>query len=380
MKAFSLALFPFIVASFVGCLPPVGFPNLVPQPQNVGQQLDFLHGFAELFLNDNAGHCAELQHHFEEHGVEGVFANFCEDLGGLVGGAVEFHDLLVRPHEFGLPGFPGDNEGGFLHHVGAVLQFLQGLHDGLLHLLHDLEGHLHEGLKVNDEEAATVFVGYGFPVDKLADVCVNDVKGKLKAFLGEGQPLNKVLQAHAVGLTLMEPYELGQKLLWLHEFALAVAKNEALEAALLEQLNDVPTGKEVVEAVKELGADDGVLHKVVVDKCCGDAFTCERAIRYTAFDEGQAGRYLGILIRLTFMSVRMHILEAAVKIKTFCPFQAGQDFPVELLECGQFTMDQVKCEPGKFVAVDGPLAKIEDLLKGKRQQLIHDIAGTFEVK
>ncbi|KAK1442469.1 hypothetical protein BgAZ_404990 [Babesia gibsoni] len=379
MKAFLLTLFPFIVTSFVACTPSRRFPNLLPPPKTLGKQLDWLHEFSQLWEGNKEEYIKKLKHHFEIREVEELYATFCEDLDGLVEEAGRLRALVIKSNVAVHQEIPDDRKGEVLQHVAVVVTFLHAMHDELLHLLHDLEGHLHEGLKLTDGEVVALFERYGFTGEHLADVCVNDVKEKLKAFLAEGQPLEKIVKVHALGLTLRRPDTLGDELLWLHEFALAVAKNAALEAALLEQLNDVPTGKEVVEAVKELAVDDGVLHKVVVDKCCGDAFTCERAIRYTAFDEGQAGRYLGIL-RLTFMSVRLDILEEAVKIKAFCPFQAGQDFPVEFLESGEFTMDQVKCEPGKFVAVDGPLARIEYLLLGNRQQLIHDIVATFHVQ
>ncbi|KAK1444349.1 hypothetical protein BgAZ_102550 [Babesia gibsoni] len=368
MKAFLLTLYPFIVASFVGCFPPGGgFLGLVSQPKNLAEQLDILQEVGGLFLNDKEGHCEELQHHFEEHGVGGFFGGYCEDIVGLFEGAVELYELLVKPHAGGQPEVPGGHEDRLLHHVGAVFPFLQGMRRNLVRLLHELEGDLPEGLHVNDEEVAPFFVDHGFPVELLADVPVQDVHEMLEGFLAEGQPLDKVLHGHGVGLTLVQPRKLGDKVLWLHEFALAVANKPPFEQALLGEFHDVPFGPQVVEVLKELAGADGMLHKAVeMNRVSANIILGGRELHFEDFGEGYVGHYLQLLKQF-LGGFRPEILKIALLFKECCPAQAGRDFPVEFLESGEFHAVEVPCQAGKFVAVDGPLGKLEALLNEEAQ-------------
>ncbi|KAK1442895.1 hypothetical protein BgAZ_304130 [Babesia gibsoni] len=365
MKGFLLTLFSLIAACFAGCVPPHDYPKEIPQPQTVAGQLEFLQEFSELFFSDKKGYCVKLEHHFFYRQVEELYATFCDDLEVLLKDAVELKALLMKPHSVASQRIPEGQQPDRLLQMSVIVAFIHTMHDDLVHLLQELDMHSLNELNITDEEVVAIIERYGFTGEQLADVCVNDVKENLQAFLAEGKPLDKIIKVHSVGLTLRSPDTIGEQFLWLHEFALAVAKNAALEAALLEQLNDVPNGKEVVEAVKELGADDGVLHKVVVDKCCGDAFTCERAIRYTAFDEGLAGRYLELFKQL-LGTLRHDVLHALHHNIQHCPAAGNEHFPHELLD-GNFHVVEVPCQAGQFLAVDGPLGQLEAFLNEEAQ-------------
>lgn len=163
-------------------------------------------------------------------------------------------------------------------------------------------------------------------------------------------------------LALQPPVGLAQQLLFLHQFACAVANSQEFEAELLEQLGDVTDAHAVVEVLHGLAAEDCVLHQVVVGHCCGDALVFPPELHLGDFAVGHVGDCLEVLGQF-LGDLRHDALHALQEGLQHCPAAESEHFPHELLD-GEFPAVEVPCQAGQFLAVDGPLGQLEGLLLG----------------
>lgn len=362
MKALILALLPLIAAGFVGCMPPYDYPKVLPQPKDLLEQLDYIFEFSSLFFANQERYVDRIKSHFFFREVEELYSTFCEDLDVLVKDALEFRAFLIKHRAITGQEIPQEQRCDRLLQTAVIVSFVHSMNSNLSSLLEDIEMHLLDECKITEKKAAVILESYGFPTELLNDVYVKDLKNRVKAFIAEGSPLDKITKAHGVGLTLRSPDGLGDRLLWLHEFGLAVATNGTFETALLENLAGVSYGKELVELLKKLAANDGALHKIVVDECCGDIFGSVRAVRFTYFRENEAARYVKSL-KDAFRTLRPDMLGFACECRARCPFEKGREYSVDKIKAGNFRKDEVKCEPGKLMAEDGSFRRIEQLLQ-----------------
>ncbi|KAK1443355.1 hypothetical protein BgAZ_202310 [Babesia gibsoni] len=372
MKGLAVLISSLIATGLVRCVPPEDRMDF-PLTRSLKGQLDFFHEFLVLWNVKKDKYVRILRSHTRSHKVERYYNGIEEDMEVFFTEAVELRALLMKPQEVIYQQIPEEYNDRLLKVFGEAFRAMLYTRDDLISLLDDVDMHLSDECLINDGKAAEILLDYGFPRETLTDSRVKDLKEKLTKILDEGSNLNRLAKIHSVGLTLRVPHTLGEKLAWLHSFSSAAVKNGDIEASLLRLVEHDTNGKEFVDAIKDLQTEDGVLHKVVIDRVCGDDFTANRRVKVSGFREAELERHLGML-KAMVKGLREEIIDAALQLKDGlkgnkktgkCPF--GFDSGDE-----KDRTDGVRCEPEVLVSEDGPLAKIEKFLHKQEDSLVLD--------